>query len=132
PVHLSALLYLSRANQYSNTPAGVTEYLGATKGTVSQSLALLQQRGLIAGTRDDKDRRVTHLELTAAGKRELAAQWPLPKVDRALADLPQEERTELERSLTRLLASLQKTNESRSFGVCHTCRLFERISDRRF
>lgn len=132
PVHLSALLYLSRANRYSDTPAGVTEYLGATKGTVSQSLTLLQQRGLIAGTRDEKDGRVTHLELTAAGKKELAAQWPLPKVSRALADLPEQERSELERSLTGLLTSLQKTNESRSFGVCNTCRMFERVSSRRF
>ena len=38
PVHMQALLYLSQANRYSNTPQALTEYLGLTKGTVSQSL----------------------------------------------------------------------------------------------
>ena len=38
PVQLSALHYLARCNRYSDTPLGVTEYLGLTKGTVSQSL----------------------------------------------------------------------------------------------
>lgn len=42
PVQLSALHYLARCNRYSDTPLGVTEYLGLTKGTVSQSLKVLE------------------------------------------------------------------------------------------
>src|ERR1700674_5335522 len=46
PVHLQALIYLSKANRYSNTPQALAEYLGLTKGTVSQTLLLLDPRGL--------------------------------------------------------------------------------------
>ena len=42
-VHLQALNYLSRCNKYSDTPAALTNYLGMTKGTVSQSLSLLEK-----------------------------------------------------------------------------------------
>lgn len=38
PVHLQALRYVQSCNRYSNTPAALTEYLGLTKGTVSQTL----------------------------------------------------------------------------------------------
>ena len=46
PVHLQALIYLARANRYSNTPQALAEYLGLTKGTVSQTLLLLDRQGL--------------------------------------------------------------------------------------
>src|SRR4029453_4211140 len=44
PVHLQALVYLSKANRYSNTPQALADYLGLTKGTVSQTLLLLDRR----------------------------------------------------------------------------------------
>lgn len=50
-VQLSALHYLARCNRYSDTPLGVTEYLGLTKGTVSQSLKVLEGRGRSASCR---------------------------------------------------------------------------------
>src|ERR1700758_2632729 len=68
PVHVQALIYLSRANRYSNTPQALAEYLGLTKGTVSQTLLVLDRRGLIERYQDDVDRRVVRLRLSAAGK----------------------------------------------------------------
>ena len=47
PVHLEAMLFLNQANRFSNTPQSLAEFLGLTKGTVSQSLLLLDRRGLI-------------------------------------------------------------------------------------
>ena len=64
PVHMHALIYLSQANRYSNTPQALTEYLGLTKGTVSQSLLLLDRRGLVERYEDDVDRRVVRLRLS--------------------------------------------------------------------
>ena len=61
PVHVHALVYLTRANRYSNTPQAMAEYLGLTKGTMSQSLLLLDRRGLIERYQDDLDRRVVRL-----------------------------------------------------------------------
>lgn len=46
-VHLETLSYLSSCNKYSNSPQHVAEYLGLTKGTVSQSISLLESVGLV-------------------------------------------------------------------------------------
>lgn len=129
PVHLASLAYLSRANRYSDTPAAVTDYLGATKGTVSQSLRLLERKGFIARRPDAEDKRVAHLELTASGKRALAAAWPSSRLDEALASLAPKRQERLEEDLLELLTALQRTQGGRSFGVCRTCRLFERTAE---
>ena len=42
PVQVEVLHYLSICNKYSDTPMAVTEYLGLTKGTVSQTLKVLE------------------------------------------------------------------------------------------
>ncbi len=68
PVQLSALHYLARCNRYSDTPLGVTEYLGLTKGTVSQSLKVLEGRGLISKLPDARDRRSVHRYARVTGK----------------------------------------------------------------
>ena len=76
PVHLQALIYLSKANRYSNTPQALADYLGLTKGTVSQTLLLLDRRGLIERFEDDIDRRVVRLRLSSAGEQLLAEAQP--------------------------------------------------------
>src|SRR3954471_23796070 len=76
PVHLQALLYLARANRYSNTPQALAEYLGLTKGNVSQTLLLLDRPGVIEGFEDDIDRRVVRLRLSSAGEQFIAESQP--------------------------------------------------------
>ena len=76
PVHLQSLVYLSRANRYSNTPQALAEYLGLTKGTVSQTLLLLDRSGLIERFEDDVDRRVVRLRLSPSGERLLYEAQP--------------------------------------------------------
>lgn len=125
PVHAQALHYLARCNRYSNTPAAVAEYLGLTKGTVSQSLRILERRGLIARRRDPTDRRVVRLRLTAKGAR-LAAELAAPAPWR---DLPGDEAGP---ALERLLRTVQQRNRSRTFGVCASCRFFQSESETAF
>ncbi len=47
PVQFEALQYIANCNRYSDTPMAVTEFLGQTKGTVSQTLKVLEKKGLI-------------------------------------------------------------------------------------
>ena len=47
PAQWEALRYLNRANRYSRTPGGVADFLGATKGTISQTVSALESKGLI-------------------------------------------------------------------------------------
>src|SRR5258708_15473247 len=130
PVHLQALIYLSKANRYSNTPQALAEYLGLTKGTVSQTLLLLDRRGLIERFEDDIDRRVVRLRLSAAGERLLyesqpALAWPdatrniSPNRIRNAGSAPRE-----------ALQALQEGNEGRQFGDSQTCGSCQKLSPR--
>lgn len=76
PIQLSALLYLARCNGYSNTPLAVADYLGLTKGTVSQSLKALEAKGLISKSQDARDKRSVHLLLTEQARTLLAEVMP--------------------------------------------------------
>ncbi len=125
PVQVEALLYLSRCNRYSDTPQAVADFLASTKGTVSQTLKVLERQGLLAKRPDLQDRRVVRLRLTAAGRelaRKLAAPAVLEQV--LVADATRAERLAAE--LKGLLGAMQEIGGHRTFGACHTCRFFTR------
>ncbi|MBD9414612.1 winged helix-turn-helix transcriptional regulator [Pseudomonas sp. PDM16] len=124
PIQVSALIYLARCNRYSNTPLAVTEYLGLTKGTVSQSLKALEAKGLIEKSQDPRDRRSVHLELTAPARELVAAVVPPEFLGQALARMGGQA-DELERLLGMLLRQIQQGEQVPSFGLCHTCRFHQ-------
>lgn len=123
PVQLAILGYLRDANRYSNMPQCLTEYLGLTKGTVSQSLKILEERGWVLRQADESDRRVVRLALSDTGRRVLDSAtddaWQA-----ALRHLPSGDQESLRTLLTRLLASWQQERNGKTFGVCRTCRHF--------
>lgn len=119
PMHLQVLAYLSQANRYSDLPIAIAEYFGVTRGTVSQTLSVLERRGLVVKVPDAKDRRRVHLELTAAAEKILQESWT-HRADEALESLPVKPGA-LESSLRALLIGLQRLNGQRAFGICHQC-----------
>jgi DNA-binding MarR family transcriptional regulator len=125
PVQVEALHYLHRCNAYSNTPMAVAEFLGLTKGTVSQTLAVLENAGLVTKTMDARDRRVVHLTLTADGVSVLEDAIPPRSLNTALEGMEQADMQTLGTALESLLLSLQQTNGLKTFGVCSTCRFHE-------
>ena len=130
PVHLQSLLYLSRCNRLSDTPAAVTDFLGATKGTVSQTLGVLERNGFLERRPDADDGRKVHLCLPRRGERACQAVAPLPAVQEATERLPEPET--LVGGLESLLRGLQRANSCRTFGVCRTCRHFQVTGRERF
>ena len=56
PIHVQVLGYLTRANHYSDLPIAVSEFFGITRGTVSQTLTLLEGKGLLTKRRMAKMR----------------------------------------------------------------------------
>lgn len=131
PVQMEALHYLSRCNRYSNTPVAVAEFLGLTKGTVSQTLRVLESAGLLEKKTDLRDRRVVHLSLTPEGEQVLAHSIPPPVLQLAVAELPEPEQRETEQVLARLLRALQHANHLKTFGACKTCVHHQQIADAR-
>lgn len=124
-VHLQVLEYLSRCNKLSDTPAALTNYLGMTRGTVSQTLSLLESKGYVKKTADMKDRRVIHLHITEQGQHILEQAKPAELFIKATALLEKkEEISELSIAFEKALTALQKANNSQSFGICRTCHYF--------
>ena len=66
-VQFEILDYLAHAPEMAATPARVTEWLGQTKGTVSQTISLLTRRGYLRKVSDSRDGRLTRLYLTDRG-----------------------------------------------------------------
>lgn len=126
PVHLHALSYLNRCNRYSDNLMAITDYLGITKGTASQTLRLLQDKGMIAGTPDARDGRKVHLRLTGKGERILAEALPPSPLDRGLSMLGQPAAGAVCEQMQQLLRTMQRANDLKSFGVCGTCQFLRR------
>ena len=130
-VHIEMLRYLARANRYSDTPGALSEYLGLTKGTVSQSLLILERRGYLKKTPDEHDGRVVRVSLTEEGRRVVGEGWVGP-VTSALPTLGSDATDELAILLEELLRAVQAHRGGRTFGVCKTCRFFTREGHGRY
>ncbi|MFI8744774.1 MarR family winged helix-turn-helix transcriptional regulator [Pseudomonas sp. NPDC077186] len=131
PIQLSALMYLARCNHYSNTPLGVTDYLGLTKGTVSQSLKALEAKGLIAKTQDARDKRSVHLALTDPARALLQALLPPDFLAAGEARMG-ERGVQLQGLLGELLREVQRSADVPSFGLCASCRFHRQVDGQPF
>lgn len=119
PVQRAALGYLAAANRLSRSPSHVAEYLGTTRGTMSQTLLTLAERGHLEARPDPADRRAVRWDLTAQGREAAGRAGPLA---RALSAQPGDAVQAAETALAHALATLIAANGGRSFGVCRTCR----------
>lgn len=123
PAQWEALRYVARANRFSRTPAALAEYLGSTRGTVSQTLISLEQKGQVSRQPSERDRRSIVLGLTALGRRTLESD----PIGALAGDLAAAEPARLEWLVDVLRAALDgmiARNGGRPFGVCYTCRHF--------
>ena len=123
-VHLQVLDYLSRCNRYSDTPAALTNYLGMTRGTVSQTVLLLEKKGLIKKNIDLIDRRKLHLTLLDEGWAVLEASRSNDLFTRANV-LLETDCSDYEQCFLNALKALQKAHKGQSFGQCKTCSYFK-------
>lgn len=122
PVQLEALGFLMQCNRYSDTPQAVAEYLGLTKGTVSQTLKVLEKKGLLRKYSDAGDKRLVHLKPTARGRRLVERAVPAEALTLGIDKLSRSESQVAVESLRLLLRSVQQANELKTFAPCHTCR----------
>lgn len=124
PVHGQVLEYLAKCNKYSNTHASVAEYLGLTKGTVSQSIQILERKRYLEKNIDSLDGRVVHLSLSEQGKTLIDELKPLDIFKQAETKVGHQAFNTIDQALQTTLSVLQKANHSKSFGLCRTCHYF--------
>ena len=122
PAQREALRYLARANRFSNTPGALTRYLGATKGTISQTVMALERKGCIAKA-PRSARKTVHLTLTEKG-REVLSRDPWTELAAVAGELGGKTRRRMQRGLEELLETELKRAGLASFGSCASCRYF--------
>jgi MarR family transcriptional repressor of emrRAB len=122
PIHIQVLHYLMRANRYSDLPIAIAEYFGITRGTVSQTLAVLERKGLLTKEPDAQHGKRVHLKLTPAGESVLSESW-CERVELMLCERAVEAAA-LESTLRKLLSTMQRANGRRAFGLCRQCAHF--------
>lgn len=118
PTQYAALHFLSRANRFSRSPSHVADYLGATRGTISQTLKALSHKGYITERRSETDKRVISYDLTKTGEEVLRTVPPLASV---IDTLGADEQAELQTALMRILQAMIDHENGKHFGLCCEC-----------
>ena len=125
PVHVEILQYLSICNRYSNTAQALSEYLGQTKGSISQSIKLLEKDGFIERRQCTEDKRVTRLYLSAKAKASAK------RIGESLMPNLGEAR-EANDAVKALLMDWQLKNQHKGFGQCESCRFNRSLGNGKF
>lgn len=124
PAQWEALRYIARANRFSRNPAALADYLGSTRGTVSQTLIALEQKGFVERRPSERDRRSIDLALTPRGEAALRDD-PIQRLAADIAAATGAGAGDLADTLRAILGHAIARNDGKPFGVCHTCRHFQ-------
>ncbi len=119
PTQMAALGYLARANRFSRSPSQVADYLSTTRGTVSQTLKALTNKGYVSEKTAEADKRALVFSLTQEGAQVLEARTEILEVLTAMSG---EDKDGLQRGVKELLSQLLEGRQGRSFGLCRTCK----------
>lgn len=123
PAQWEALRYLSRANRHSDSPSALTHYLGATKGTISQTLKALERKGYVTKSAREGAGRSVRLGLTPKGH-DVLKRDPWSVVAARAEALGGKTKRRMERGLNELLQQALEQSGLQSFGTCPSCRFF--------
>lgn len=123
PAQWEALRYLNRANRFSDSPSALTRYLGATKGTISQTLKALERKGFISKAQREGAGKSIRLSLTAKGE-EALKQDPWSDVAADADRLGGKTKRRMERGVNELLQQALRKSGLQGFGSCSSCRFF--------
>ncbi|MEH6525594.1 MAG: MarR family transcriptional regulator [Sneathiella sp.] len=118
PVQWTALSYLVRANRFSRSPSQVSDFMTATRGTVSQTLKALARKGLVKEVRSDQDKRSISYSVTKQGE---ALFQKISTIEAAAPLLNDTDMSSLLSGLEMLVRTTLHQRGLRPFGICKTC-----------
>lgn len=120
PAQWMALRFFARANRFSRTVSAFAEFHSTTRGTASQTVKSLVERGYLTRTRSDRDGRSTTFNLTPVARRQMAAD-PFEAVVRAALALSPAQRDRTAAGLRGILQTLAVERERPALGACTLC-----------
>ena len=119
----TAMRFFARANQLSRTPSAFASFNATTRGTASQIIKSLMQRGYLVRHQAVDDRRSVRLDLTHSGQAIMHLD-PLNNLTEAIDQLKGKLRAALRQALPALAGELAKIRGTVAFGTCGDCRHF--------
>ena len=122
-VQWTAMRFFARANQLSRTPSAFASFNATTRGTASQIIKSLMQKGFLVRYQAADDRRSVRLDLTRSGQ-EIMRYDPLRDLSEAIDQLEGRLRRALRQALPALAGELAKIRGTVAFGTCGDCRHF--------
>ena len=128
PTQWMALRYFARANRFSRTVSAFADYHATTRGTVSQTVKTLTERGFLSRQRSESDGRSVRLDLTEKGRTAVAAD-PLSRLIGVIETLPQDAQQSLAVQVSGIAGSLARALDRPGFGLCGRCRF---LTDNRY
>ncbi|RXJ72415.1 MarR family transcriptional regulator [Veronia nyctiphanis] len=128
PVQFEVLNYLASCNRFSGTLMAVCDYLGQTKGSVSQTIKLLEKRGLVLKQPDETDKRISRLTLSEEGA-QIISEYNSSVM---LLGLDEETTDKTQSAVDALLVHLEKNIKVKPFGFCENCQYNCVISDNEY
>jgi DNA-binding MarR family transcriptional regulator len=120
PAQWMALRFFARANRFSRTVSAFAEFHATTRGTASQTVKSLVERGYLTRTRSDRDGRSATFDLTEKSRRKLDVD-PFEAVVRAALKLSPAQRDRTASGLRRILQSLAVERDRPALGMCTLC-----------
>jgi len=115
-----AIRFFTRANRFSRTISGFAQFHATTRGTASQTVKALVEKGYLERTPSQKDARSVRFDLTALARRKLRDD-PLEAIVRAAGRLDSDERACMAAGLRTMLADLRGDGGQPTAGVCRLC-----------
>jgi len=120
PAQWTALRWFARANRFSRTVSAFAQFHATTRGTASQTIKGLVERGYLRRTRSERDGRSVRFDLTRRS-RTLLMQDPLERVVRDADALAPAARAGTVAALRQLLAGLAREREQAVPDRCALC-----------
>lgn len=126
PAQWEALRFLSRCNENSNSPIALTRYLGATKGTISQTVIALVNKGLVTKANREGERRSIALTLTDEGH-ELLKEDPWKRVEKSFKKKGPRKQAKTASTLSQMLDDELAARSSHGLSAWPSAEFFEKV-----
>ncbi|MGI9388029.1 MAG: MarR family winged helix-turn-helix transcriptional regulator, partial [Methyloligellaceae bacterium] len=114
-----------RANRSSRTVCAFADFHNTTRGTASKTVQCLVEKKLLQRTRQQADRRIVRIDVTAEGER-LCQTHPFADLVQEIARLPEDEQENLRTILEVLRGRIAMDRQKCVFGTCSTCRYLKK------
>ena len=119
-----AIRYFARANHMSRTVSAFAEFHATTRGTASQTVKSLVERGFLLRIASKQDGRSQVINLTRKGQK-FSHSDPIQELELAVSDLPTNDLKKLVKILERIVSEISSQRAQNNFGKCPNCRFLD-------